>query len=211
MPTASNQHRAWYWSALANLGTDLRVGRSRPRLRGPCGGPAHHLEAAGEHPPDYPARPRPQAVGAGWTVDNPRYFELESCDCDPRKSIGGIWNSASAVAGTSGSSSRMRLDALPHRNWHRQISLQHIDFTAAIQGARTMLIAPRRTVGIYAAEAPSKRHPKGACVASLRLFTMNRHGVHEHRNTHEHRSANARGPGHRPHDPVGACETAAER
>ena len=30
----------------------------------------------------------------------------------------------------------------------------------------------------------SKRHPKGPSVASLRLFTINRNGVHDHRNTH---------------------------
>ena len=103
---------------------------------------------------------------------HPRYFELVPCDCGPRKSIGGIWNSTSAVAGTTGSSRWMWLHALPHRNRHRQISLRHLGPTAAMQRDRTMLVALPRTVGNHVMEALSKMHPKGASVASLRLFTI---------------------------------------
>ena len=37
--------------------------------------------------------------------------------------------------------------------------------------------------GCYLTEALSKRHPAGASVPSLQLFTINRNGVHVRRNT----------------------------
>ena len=42
----------------------------------------------------------------------------------------------------------------------------------------------RHGCGRTLTEALSKRHPYGANVASLRLFTINRNGVHVLRNTH---------------------------
>ena len=42
----------------------------------------------------------------------------------------------------------------------------------------------RHGCGRALAEPLSKRHPYGASVASLRLFTINRSGVHVLRNTH---------------------------
>ena len=42
----------------------------------------------------------------------------------------------------------------------------------------------RHECGRTLTEALSKRHPSGASVASLRLFTINRNGVHVRGNTH---------------------------
>ena len=42
----------------------------------------------------------------------------------------------------------------------------------------------RHECGRTLTEALSKRHPYGASVASLRLFRINRNGVHVCRNTH---------------------------
>ena len=46
-----------------------------------------------------------------------------------------------------------------------------------------MLTDPPGIPGHHLTEALSKRQPKGASVASLRLFTINRNGVHVRRNT----------------------------
>ena len=46
-----------------------------------------------------------------------------------------------------------------------------------------MLTAPLGIPGYHLTDALSKLHPKGASVASLRLFTTNRNGVHVRRNT----------------------------
>ena len=46
-----------------------------------------------------------------------------------------------------------------------------------------MLTDPPWIPGYHLTEALSKRQPKGASVASLRLFTINRNGVHVRRNT----------------------------
>ena len=47
-----------------------------------------------------------------------------------------------------------------------------------------MLTLPPRIQGTHLTEALSKRRPKRASVASLRLFTINRNTGHVHRNTH---------------------------
>ena len=49
-----------------------------------------------------------------------------------------------------------------------------------VEGVRRM----RHGCGRALAGRLSKRHPYGASVASLRLFTINRKGVHALRNTH---------------------------
>jgi len=46
-----------------------------------------------------------------------------------------------------------------------------------------MLTAPLGIPGYHLTDALSKLHPKGASVVSLRLFIINRNGVHVRRNT----------------------------
>ena len=46
-----------------------------------------------------------------------------------------------------------------------------------------MLTAPPGVPGYHLTEALSKRHPNGASVVSLRLFTINRNGFQVRRNT----------------------------
>ena len=89
-----------------------------------------------------------------------------------RTPTGGIWSSTSAVVKNPSSASQRRLPALPARIWPRQIPLRPPGSPAAVHREGMMVRGGPGIPGIPLTEVLSKRHAKGAGVASLRLFTI---------------------------------------
>lgn len=101
-----------------------------------------------------------------------------------RTAVGGFWKSASAVATTLGSAGWIGLQALPCGIGHGQGSLRHLRLAAVMRRDGSMLTRTPWLPGNDVMAALSQGHPESDSVASLRLVTINRNGIHDRRNTH---------------------------
>lgn len=101
-----------------------------------------------------------------------------------RTAAGGFWKSASAVARTGGGASWIGLRALPFGIGLGQGPLRHPGLAAVMHRDGTMLTPTPWLLGNDVMAALSQRHRESASVASLRVVTINRNGVHVRPNTH---------------------------